>query len=172
MQQAVWVTSVALMLIATAVFVWVVLSTRNPTDDYAPIIKKGYGFRKIFFGALLAVTAVATATTLGQLPYALAAQDEGVQVVNATGYQWYWELDRSEVKTGQPVQFRLNAGDVTHGFGVYNKDLQLVAQSQVMPGYTNILDYTFEEPGVYQILCLEYCGVSHHIMMGEITVTN
>lgn len=172
MHQTAWVISVTLMSITAAVFVWVVLSTRNPADDHGPIVAAAYSFRKIFFGALLAVTAIATLTTLGGLPYAIAAQDEGIQVVNASGYQWYWELDRSEVKTGQPVQFRVDAADVTHGFGVYDADLQLVVQTQAMPGYTAIVNYTFDKPGVYRILCLEYCGVSHHIMMAELTVTN
>ena len=29
----------------------------------------------------------------------------------------------------------------------------------------------FERPGVYEVLCLEYCGVLHHGMVGAFTVT-
>lgn len=172
MQQVAWVTSVTLMSGVAAVFLWVVLSNRAPAADYAPIVEKGYALRKVLFGALLAVIAVTSAATLGRLPYAHAAQDQGVQVVDALGYQWYWELSRTEVKAGQPVQFRVSAADVTHGFGIYDTTLRLITQTQAMPGYTNVLNHTFDKPGVYRVLCLEYCGVSHHGMMTEITVTN
>ena len=36
-----------------------------------------------------------------------------------------------------------------------------------MPGYTNVLRYTSSK---LKILCLEYCGMTHHDMMAEITV--
>jgi cytochrome c oxidase subunit 2 len=39
-----------------------------------------------------------------------------------------------------------------------------------MPGYINVLRYTFNEPGVYRVLCLEYCGVAHHEMTADIKV--
>jgi cytochrome c oxidase subunit 2 len=45
-----------------------------------------------------------------------------------------------------------------------------VAQTQSMPGYTNVLRHTFDEPGTYKILCLEYCGLGHHEMSAEINV--
>jgi len=45
-----------------------------------------------------------------------------------------------------------------------------VAQTQAMPGYTNVLRHTFKDPGNYKILCLEYCGLVHHGMMSELTV--
>lgn len=48
--------------------------------------------------------------------------------------------------------------------------MRIVAQTQAMPGYTNVLRYTFTEPGVYRVLCLEYCGVEHHDMKTEINV--
>jgi cytochrome c oxidase subunit 2 len=39
-----------------------------------------------------------------------------------------------------------------------------------MPGYTNRLQVRFDQPGKYEILCLEYCGVAHHVMAATITV--
>lgn len=39
-----------------------------------------------------------------------------------------------------------------------------------MPGYTNKLVHTFTEPGTYQVMCLEYCGVGHTPMTAEIEV--
>jgi cytochrome c oxidase subunit 2 len=48
--------------------------------------------------------------------------------------------------------------------------MRIVAQTQAMPGYTNILRYTFSQPGTYQVLCLEFCGLAHHDMKAEIAV--
>ncbi len=39
-----------------------------------------------------------------------------------------------------------------------------------MPDYTNRLFYTFTGPGHYYIICLEYCGVAHHVMNSEFEV--
>jgi cytochrome c oxidase subunit II len=48
--------------------------------------------------------------------------------------------------------------------------MHIVAQVQAMPGYTNVLRYTFNEPGVFRVLCLEYCGAAHHEMNADINV--
>ena len=68
------------------------------------------------------------------------------------------------------MEFHVTSKDVNHGFALYDPDMRIVAQTQAMPGYTNVLRYTFNEPGVYRVLCLEYCGVAHHEMTAEIKV--
>jgi cytochrome c oxidase subunit 2 len=40
-----------------------------------------------------------------------------------------------------------------------------------MPGYTNVIRYTFTTPGTYRVRCLEYCGLGHHTMVTQFTVT-
>jgi cytochrome c oxidase subunit II len=71
---------------------------------------------------------------------------------------------------GKAVEFHVTGSDVNHGFGIYDPQLRLVAQTQAMPGYTNVLRHTFTKPGSYKILCLEYCGLAHHTMMAEFNV--
>jgi cytochrome c oxidase subunit 2 len=48
--------------------------------------------------------------------------------------------------------------------------MNMLAQVQAMPGYTNSVHYTFDKPGKYKILCMEYCGVAHHSMIANLTV--
>ncbi len=43
-------------------------------------------------------------------------------------------------------------------------------QMQVVPGYDNVFYYTFKNPGIYTIRCLEYCGWNHPYMVSQITV--
>ena len=61
--------------------------------------------------------------------------------------------------------------DVNHDFALYSPQMRIVAQTQAMPGYTNIPRYTFNGSGTYQMLCLEYCGLRHHDVNTEISVT-
>jgi cytochrome c oxidase subunit II len=42
---------------------------------------------------------------------------------------------------------------------------------QAMPGFSNELDLTLTDPGVYRILCFEFCGVNHSTMQSTFTVT-
>ena len=109
--------------------------------------------------------------SLTDLPYT-ASRDRlaGAQVVHVTGHQWRWEISPTRVVAGAPVEFRVTGADVNHGFGIYDARLRLLAQTQAMPGYTNVLYHSFEAPGVYRILCLEYCGLVHHGMVAELLV--
>ena len=59
---------------------------------------------------------------------------------------------------------------MNHGLGIYDPDLQLVVQVQAMPRYTNTVVHTFDRPGTYQILCMEFCGIAHHEMVYEFDV--
>lgn len=72
--------------------------------------------------------------------------------------------------TGVPVVFHATSDDVSHGFGVYDPNGRLLFQTQAMPGWVNKVVWSFAEPGTYTIRCLEYCGLVHHGMIGEITV--
>ena len=120
---------------------------------------------------------IAVVLTLGVLlvgtvffvPYGESA-DDGGRVVRVEASQFTWRVDPARVPAGVPVEFRLTSADVNHGFGVYDPDDRLITQVQVMPGRTQRLVHTFDEPGTYRILCLEYCGLAHHGMVGQFEV--
>ena len=71
----------------------------------------------------------------------------------------------------EDVIYKVTSADVNHGFAIYNADLEVIAQTQAMPTYTNELRVRYPKPGRYKILCLEYCGLAHHAMITEITVS-
>ena len=91
--------------------------------------------------------------------------------MNVTGHQWFWEFEPKTVRAGSPVIFNVHAGDVNHGMGIYDSDKRLLFQVQAMPGYVNRVEHTFEKPGTYQILCMEFCGIAHHVMITDLAVT-
>jgi len=125
--------------------------------------------RSYMIWSLLIFGVIVTVGSLREWPHDVMAAGDAV-VVEATGGQWFWELDADEVPLGKTIVFRLQTEDVNHGFGVFNEAGELLFQTQVMPGYTNQVEYTFTEPGVYRVLCMEFCGVAHHDMIDEFTV--
>ena len=170
-QTIAWQVSITLVAALAAGFVFVIVNSRH-RQDYEPVVHRAYRFRAVLFWIILAAGLPATVLTLLRIPYpAFAGVPAQTQVVDAIGYQWWWELSADKVSAGRPVEFRIASGDVNHGFGIYDEQLRLVAQAQAMPGYVNRLVHTFERPGRYRILCLEFCGVVHHDMVAEIEVT-
>lgn len=152
------------------VFVYVISqATRAPL---APRTRaRASTIRSWFFLALLVLGVGVTAATLAPFPIPdqHAASDARV-VVNVEGQQWGWRVSPGTVEAHVPVEFRVTSADVNHGFGIYDPDGRLLAQTQAMPGVTNRLLYTFARPGRYRVMCLEYCGLIHHGMRAEFEV--
>lgn len=169
MQTIAWQISLVLMTLVGLGFAFVAIRSGRREEDYAPLQKRAYRLRRRLFWGLVLVFGPAMLYTLVELPYVRAAVG-AAQVVEATGYQWRWELSADRVTVGEPVEFRVTSADVNHGFGIYDANLRLVAQTQAMPGYTNTLRHTFAEEGTYRILCMEYCGIAHHNMLAELHV--
>lgn len=172
-QQIAWQVSLILMSLVVLAFAFVAINSGARQEDYTPLQKRGYRIRSRLFWGMVVVFGSAMLYTLKDLPYGAERDHSGAgaaQIVEAKGYQWRWELSRDHVEAGQPVEFRITSEDVNHGFGIYDGTMHLVAQTQAMPGYTNVIRHTFDKPGTYKILCLEYCGIAHHNMITEITV--
>lgn len=170
LQQLAWMITIVLVAMLGLVFL-IISRKAGRRMDYQPIQEKWYRIRKIWFISLVSVMVLATVLSLSRLPYDQPTEAaSSVKEVDVKGYQFYWEMSQEEFIVGEPIQFNVTSMDVTHGFGIYDENFQLLAQTQAMPGYTNKVHYTFEKPGTYQILCLEYCSVGHHQMIKKIVV--
>ena len=171
-QDSVLILTLVVMAILTGVFIAVALNAGKEAVDYAPVQSKAFGVRRWLFWLLLLGGVLTTVITTQDLPYAATrgqTADADV-VIDVNGRQWFWEMSATEVSAGDTVLFNLTASDVNHGFGVYDPNMVMLGQTQAMPGYTNSLKLTLTEPGAYRLLCLEYCGLAHHGMIGELTV--
>ena len=131
--------------------------------------------RFLFFLTLAVIVAALLSVTLPRSPYFLFAGDIPSTVVQVNARQFSFELlypdadsagggQAIELPVNEMVEFRVSSHDVNHGVGIYNEKAELVAQVQAMPGYINKLRWKFDKPGNYNILCLEFCGVSHAFM--------
>ena len=116
---------------------------------------------------------------------AVNSPNQHVQVVNITAGQWFWLMSTEgqpplkpgvsphvTLVAGQPVKFIAHSVDVNHGFGIMkgSADSAILLQMQVIPKLDNVFYYTFKEPGIYFVRCLEYCGYAHPYMTSIITV--
>jgi cytochrome c oxidase subunit II len=130
----------------------------------------GYWLRKRWMALLLVVGVLALGISLFDLPYAHGGAT-GRTVVKVSGGQFFWSLAPDRVPAGTHVRFDVTSVDVNHGFGLYDPHGHLIGSVQAMPGYHNDLDLNLTQLGVYQIRCLEYCGLSHSTMESTFTVT-
>jgi cytochrome c oxidase subunit 2 len=170
-QEQAWIITLVLMIAIIAPFIYIARNAGDETE-YPPVQKSAGRIRTVLFWGLVVFCTPVIVYSLSDLPYAAPADGAGEPlVINAVGHQWYWEIDTLTVPAGRPVAFHVTSADVNHGFGIYDTGMRIVAQTQAMPEYTNILYHTFTEPGTYRVLCLEYCGLAHHGMAAEITVT-
>ncbi len=170
-QQVAWLASIALISVLAIAFLYVVKNSGSDGNKSAISAATGRWRGRLLLGMTLVFIPI-IGYTLTKMPYAKAAiENLDTIVVQAKGYQWYWELSRTELPVGKPIEFHVTSADVNHGFAIYSPDMKILTQTQGMPGVSNVLRVTFEQPGTYKILCLEYCGLGHHTMMAELHVT-
>ena len=168
MQSFALILSLVLMGAISLIFLWVAL---NASTKEAPS-SNVFRWRDRVFWLVIVAGIVITFATLSPWPIAghSASAREPAQVIQVTGYQWRWELSSDTVQSGSEVEFQVTSNDVNHGFAIYRNKTQLMTQTQAMPGFVNKLRVTFDEAGDYEVLCLEYCGLSHHGMGATIHV--
>lgn len=173
-QDVVWAVSIVLMGVLAALFAWVAVGANAALADYGPMVASAYRARTWLFGLAIIVLIGVNYDTLGKLPYVSSmtttSSAAGVQPVEVVAEQWAWSIKPNTFHVGQTAEFHVTSKDVNHGFAIYDPQMRIVGQVQAMPGYTNVLRYTFNQPGTYRILCLEYCGVAHHQMEAELNV--
>jgi cytochrome c oxidase subunit 2 len=81
---------------------------------------------------------------------------------------WAFEPSKIVVPTGSIVDLYLTSKDVTHGFQITGTNTNLTAVPQVV----NYARVRFNRPGIYPMICHEYCGTGHQSMNGVIEVRN
>lgn len=83
------------------------------------------------------------------------------------GRMWAWtpilRLQRNAEYT-----LHLSSTDVNHGFSLYPLNINF----QVVPGYDYGLKVTPSESGEFNIVCNEFCGIGHHLMVGKVIVVD
>ncbi|MBI3969600.1 MAG: cytochrome C oxidase subunit II [Chloroflexi bacterium] len=82
-----------------------------------------------------------------------------------------WVPSQLVLTTGRQYRIHVSSKDVNHGFSIHrNGETAQKANFQVVPGYEYVITMTFDQPGTYDIVCQEYCGIGHHVMVGKFIV--
>lgn len=144
-------------------------SFESPRRDTTDTARLAHGEKGWFIFAVIALGVLLLAT-LAFIPYGDNAAATGQQQVQVGSQQFAWIVTPSTITAGVPVRFEVTASDVNHGFAVYNDDNVLLFQIQAVPDSTSHIVYTFKNPGRYQVVCLEFCGIDHDNMIGSFQV--
>lgn len=162
---------VIFVVIASALaFVFAAVAANSrPEIQFEGVQRVAYWIRKRWLALLVALCVVVVGASSLALPYASGSGTQRT-TVHVTAGQFYWLFVPAQVPAGTAVRFEITSREVNHGFGIYDPAGQLIGEAQAMPGYTNTLDMTFRSPGRYRVLCLEYCGIGHHLMQGSFTI--
>lgn len=182
MQTSILVLFLILACVIVLVFVYVYLTSKghNIADEgVTNPLKKRFWFILILFFVLGIVASI----TIPKSPYYLFADETPSRVLHVAAMQFAFILSDDAIDPDNPngtptaelarnelVEFRVSSLDVNHGFAIFDSSNKLIAQTQAMPGYVNRLRWKFEEPGTYNVLCLEYCGMAHQGMRAQLTV--
>ena len=79
-------------------------------------------------------------------------------------WQWYPIL---ELEKDQSYRLHLSSLDWQHGFSLQPVNINL----QILPGYEMVVTVAPDQAGEYTVVCNEFCGIGHHLMLGKIYVT-
>ena len=82
----------------------------------------------------------------------------------ARRWQWYPIL---KLKKGQTYHLHISSADIQHGFSLQPLNLNFM----VLPGYDYVITITPTSSGELKVVCNEFCGIGHHLMIGKIIVT-
>jgi cytochrome c oxidase subunit 2 len=75
-----------------------------------------------------------------------------------------------QLRRGETYRFLISSRDVQHGFSLVMAPHSI--NYQILPGYVTEVLLTPEQAGEYPIMCNEFCGLGHHLMLGRIIVTD
>jgi cytochrome c oxidase subunit 2 len=78
---------------------------------------------------------------------------------------WDW-WPMLELKKGETYRIHLSSLDWQHGFSLQPANINI----QVVPNYEHVFTLTPNASGEYSVICNEYCGIGHHLMIGKIFV--
>ncbi len=151
----------------------------QPQDKINPTEKRVLLGAVCFTAGSLALIAYATlglgATVPTCLPNGEIFKHGSVTRHDARNYEihflakmWGFEPTRVRVPAGSTLDIFITSKDVTHGLQINGTNVNLMA----LPNAITSASVHFDKPGLYPIVCHEYCGASHQKMNAVIEVSD
>ena len=163
-EEKIWLTIVVVLGVSFFIMIpaWHVFGAQNsPTETYR-ISPEAYWEKVTAF--------IAGDGTLSE------KTDLGIKPTGDDAYlgavRFGWLPNPLVLEVGKRYRLHLSSKDVNHGFSLHKQGAaSQKVNFQVVPGYEHVLTMTFDEAGTYDIICQEYCGLGHQVMVGKIIVT-
>jgi len=114
---------------------------------------------------------VPTCITLGAKPFQQASvtkHDGKNYEVHYVARMWAFEPSVLRVPTGSTLDIYAVTKDVTHGLLIAGTNVNLM----LVPGAIANSRVHFSKPGIYSIVCHEFCGINHQNMFARIEVSD
>lgn len=180
---------VAILAVAIGVFVGIVMvitilkfrvrrGHTAPTDQHSTSnhsLEAAWTIVPAVILLVLGVLAFETLTFTDTVPRTWDVQ------VTAIGHQWFWEfwanytngtsvhsVGALALKSNLTVLLIVKSVDVDHSLFIPALGVHLDA----IPGHDNQIWFKPDLPGTYDIVCTQFCGVSHYAMVATLTVTS
>lgn len=167
------IVSIVFLVLITGLMIYFVIkysAKRNPNPEDI----HGNAFLEILW------TAVPTLLVLAMFYYGwihykyIREVPEGALEIGVTGQMWSWVYDYENgartdtlyVPVNQDIKLNLSSNDVLHSFFIPAFRLKF----DVVPGSEQYMWFRPDEPGVYDVLCAEYCGLQHSYMLSSLKV--
>ncbi len=98
----------------------------------------------------------------------------GCYDLRVSARQWAWQFiypnghvdENLHVPAGEPVRLTMTSEDVIHGLWIPALRMKM----DVVPGRYTSVWFQADKPGVYDLLCTEYCGDEHSNMLATLEV--
>jgi cytochrome c oxidase subunit 2 len=148
---------------------------RRPGSTAMPAQVHGNTQVEILWTIAPAIIVLVIAVLTFRTQAANAVMPEDALRIKAIGHQWWFEFQYPDlgaegkplvtasdmyIPVGRPVTVVLESQDVIHNFWVP----KLAGKTYMIPGKTNFLTFTADQPGIYRAVCAEFCGEAHALM--------
>lgn len=168
------VTMLGAFVVFLLALIFIFKYRRRSEDELTPRITASTRFEVVWIGGLLSIFIVWWVIGFDRYLRVETPPDQAMEVY-VTGKQWMWKFAYPDgnssisvltVPAGKPVKLLMTSRDVIHSFYVPSFRIK----QDVLPGRYTTAWFQADNPGVYQILCTEYCGTLHSNMRGEVVV--
>lgn len=164
------------VLVEMLLFIFLVRYRRKRPDKQG-IALHGNTKMEIIWTLIPALILVAIGVFGSQMTYAIQTPPKDVYTINVTGYKWRWDFDYPEgfkttnklvIPEDKSVLFKITSGDIIHSFWIPSMRLK----QDAVPGRQTQFWTGPSEKGEYPIVCAEYCGTMHSMMLAKLNVVS
>lgn len=174
------VVAAVIFVVVAALIGWSILRYRAKPDarELPPQVHTNVALEITWFAiptAIVVVLFIMSVQVTNTVDDVSKHDPEPPLVIQVDGFQWGWRFDLGDgvvvnslpedpavisLPVDRPITFMLESPDVIHSFYVP----RFLIKRDAVPGRTNRIDVTIDEPGTYSGVCAEFCGLLHDEM--------